>query len=121
MCEFRVVPPVRPSHSFYVEAGEREVNVYYFDGPGLGPAEQTFLDLDDDGEVAAGILSFLNDLVEGRVVVVRKRRGGLARIMRRDRISFALFEAATDLAKGDPAKLVAVYHWNASDELTFGS
>ena len=113
-CWFCIVPPKCPTHRLYVATRGNSVEVRYDDGKPPGPAEQTFIDLDQSAPaVAEAVVAFVRDVMSGRVVVVRERLGMFARWIRPGCESLAWFRKATELEGRRSWTFAAVYRWEA--------
>ena len=111
-CSFCVVPPMHPTHRLYVLTRGNSVEVRYDDAGPPGPAEKVFIGLDEHpAEVGTAVAGFVQNLICGRIVVVRERLGRLVRWLRRDCDSVASFRSVAELGAPRPRKIIAVYSW----------
>jgi hypothetical protein len=113
-CSFCVVPPEHPTHRLYVVTRHgTSVEVRYDDGVPPGPAEDHFVELDEDpAEVAEAVVELLQDIIAGRVIVVRERIPRWVRWLRgNDCDSLLSFESAEYPGHSRPGKVVATYSW----------
>lgn len=111
---FAIAPPARPTHLLEVVLRGNCVEVRYHDSQPPGPAEQVFVDLDREPDAASdAVVSFLRDVIDGRVVIVREPLGRFIRLVRgRKYESLARFRSSTEVAK-TPDRYTALYHWMA--------
>lgn len=115
-CSFCVVPPQHPTHRLYVVTRRSSsVEVRYDDAVPPGPAENHFVQLDENpAEVAEDVEEFVRDIITGQVVVVRERIPRWVHWLRgKDCDSLLSFRSVEELGRSRPAKVVAVYSWRA--------
>jgi hypothetical protein len=116
-CSFCIVPPEHPAHRLYVVTRHGSaVEVRYDDGVPPGPAEAYFVQLDEDpAEVAEAVGEFVQDIIAGRVIVVRERIPFWVRWLRRnDCDSLVSFQSGENVSRSRPGKVVATYSWTAT-------
>ena len=113
-CSFSIVPPAHPAHRLSLVIQGNSVEIRYDDGNPPGPAEKLFVELDKHSvEVAEAVVAYLQDVISGRVVVVRKRLSRWIRWLRKDCDSMARFESLKKLPTIRACEVVAVHSWTA--------
>lgn len=106
--------PRNTDHQLRLLIRSNEIEVHYDDGEGPGAAEALFiLDDADRTQSVRNVAQFINDIVNNKIVVVRRRLSRFTRFLRRyDCESLPEFLQSEKLPRSQ-GKFAAVYSWNS--------